>query len=143
MKPKIAVVVGATNGIGKGIACRLAQEGYQIIAVGRQKEGRKNEILQCLQECTNSGAASSESKGSSNNIKHEFRPCNAFELAQVKQCAQDIVRDNAAIDALVMTQGMVSERTYDICESCFFMNCPFVAYIILYAHMMHNAQLCI
>jgi len=112
MKPKTAVVVGATNGIGKGIACRLAQEGYQIIAVGRQKEGRKNEILQCLQECTNSGAASSESDRSSNNIKHEFRPCNAFKLAEVKQCAQDIVRDNAAIDALVMTQGMATIQKY-------------------------------
>ena len=140
MKPKTAVVVGATNGIGKGIACRLAQEGYQIIAVGRQKEGRKNEILQCLQECTNSGVASSESDGSSNNIKHEFRPCNAFELAQVKQCAQDIVRDNAAIDALVMTQGMVSEHMisanlvfYELSICC----------LHNIAHMMHNAQLCI
>ena len=86
-RPRTAVVVGATNGIGKGIACRLAQEGYQIIAVGRQREGRKEEVLNFLQQCTNSSSAGDPIK---KNIKHEFRPCNAFELKQVKQCAQDM-----------------------------------------------------
>ena len=93
-------------GIGKGIACRLAAEGFQIIAVGRQKEGREAEVLDYLQQCTNSGTSSTNS--SSSNIKHEFRPCNAFELSQVQQCSQDIVNDHRGIDALVMTQGMAT-----------------------------------
>ena len=103
-RPKTAVVVGATNGIGKAISCRLAQEGFRIIAVGRDKEGRESEVMGFLQQCS----------ANSNGIKHEFRPCNAFELSQVKRCAEDIVRDHGAvddrrgIDALVMTQGMVS-----------------------------------
>jgi len=94
-------------GIGKGIACRLASEGFQIIAVGRQKEGREAEVLDYLQQCTNSGI-SSNSSSSSNEIKHEFRPCNAFELSQVQQCSKDIVNDHKGIDALVMTQGMAT-----------------------------------
>lgn len=114
-RPKTAVVVGATNGIGKAISCRLAQEGFQIIAVGRAKEGRKSEVLDFLQKCS----AGSDKESSDAVIKHEFRPCNAFELSQVKQCAQDIVRDysggsdgNKGIDALVMTQGMATIQKF-------------------------------
>ena len=33
---KTAVVVGATNGIGKAISCHLAREGFNVIAVGRE-----------------------------------------------------------------------------------------------------------
>jgi len=98
-------------GIGKGIACRLASEGFQIIAVGRQKEGREAEVLDYLQQCTNSGKSSSSnysSSNSSNDIKHEFRPCNAFELSQVQKCSKEIVNDHKGIDALVMTQGMAT-----------------------------------
>jgi len=42
--PKRAVVVGATNGIGKAISCRLAADGFSVVAVGRSKEGRADEI---------------------------------------------------------------------------------------------------
>eukprot|EP00579_Thalassiosira_antarctica_P000142 CAMPEP_0201869250 /NCGR_PEP_ID=MMETSP0902-20130614/2832_1 /ASSEMBLY_ACC=CAM_ASM_000551 /TAXON_ID=420261 /ORGANISM="Thalassiosira antarctica, Strain CCMP982" /LENGTH=321 /DNA_ID=CAMNT_0048394721 /DNA_START=67 /DNA_END=1028 /DNA_ORIENTATION=+ len=114
-RPKTAVIIGATNGIGKAIACRLAQEGFQIIAVGRDKEGRKSEVLGFLEECSASnGGESKDDKECT--IKHEFRACNAFELAQVKTCAQDIVRDystdDKGIDALVMTQGMATIQNF-------------------------------
>merc|ERR1719203_1795305 len=108
--PRTAVVVGATNGIGKAIACRLAKEGFQIIAVGREnKEGnRKDEILKYLEQCSDSLA-----DGGGGAFQHEFRPCDAFELSQVKTCAQNIARDYSSdslrgIDALVMTQGMAT-----------------------------------
>jgi NAD(P)-dependent dehydrogenase (short-subunit alcohol dehydrogenase family) len=97
---KTAVVVGATNGIGKAIACRLAQEGFQVIAVGRDGPGRSDDVVKYLNDCT---------ALSSSTIKHEFRSCDAFDLVQVKSCALEIVRDNGdGIDALVMTQGMAT-----------------------------------
>jgi hypothetical protein len=51
---------------------------------------------------------------------HEFRPCDAFDLSQVKNCASDIARDHGGkdgnggggIDALVMTQGMATMQSY-------------------------------
>jgi hypothetical protein len=47
---------------------------------------------------------------------HEFRPCDAFDLSQVRECASDIVRDHGGsdggIDALVMTQGMATVQSF-------------------------------
>ena len=99
-KSKTAVVVGATNGIGKAISCRLAQEGFSVIAVGREKEGRSAEVLDFLGKCSSAGSGTSKD---CKEVSHEFHACDAFELAQVKTCAQDIVRDRKSIDALVMT----------------------------------------
>lgn len=99
--PKRAVVVGATNGIGKAISCRLAADGFSVVAVGRNKEGRAEEIIKNLTEC-------SKSKPDTTTTQHEFRPCDAFSLAQVKECASGIAKDHGQIDALVMTQGMAT-----------------------------------
>mmetsp|Transcript_19093 Transcript_19093/g.27188 ORF Transcript_19093/g.27188 Transcript_19093/m.27188 type:complete len:312 (-) Transcript_19093:1935-2870(-) len=102
--PKRAVVVGATNGIGKAISCRLASDGFSVIAVGRNKEGRAEEIIKNLTECSSASAKSNPDT----KTQHEFRPCDAFSLDQVKECASGIARDHSQIDALVMTQGMAT-----------------------------------
>lgn len=50
-KGPIALVTGATSGIGKGTACKLAKMGYRVIITGRRKE-RLDEIAQELRkEC--------------------------------------------------------------------------------------------
>jgi len=91
---KTAVVVGATNGIGQACAHRLAEAGFSIIAVGRDKPGRSESIISDL-----------NAKGGG---PHEFRACDAFSLKDVKECADGIVKDKKNIDALVMTQGMAT-----------------------------------
>ena len=80
------------SGIGKAIACRLARDGFNIVAVGRDKPGRREEMLAHLAACSQSDEA-----------RHEFRPCDAFSLAQVKACAEGVASDYAreGIDALV------------------------------------------
>ena len=95
---KKAVVVGSTNGIGKAISCRLAADGFSVIAVGRQKEGRAEEIVKNLTECSSQSQEAAK-------IQHEFRPCDAFSLVQVKECASGIVRDHSKIDALVVSRS--------------------------------------
>ncbi|KAL3826635.1 hypothetical protein ACHAXA_009076 [Cyclostephanos tholiformis] len=126
-RPRTAVVVGATNGIGKAISCHLAREGYQVIAVGRGGEGRRDEVLSFLEKCSaesKTAAAAAAAIPTSGDddpsppsippIGHEFRPCDAFDLSQVKTCASDIVRDRGGggIDALVMTQGMATVQSF-------------------------------
>ena len=44
MKKK-ALITGASDGIGKAFAKRLAKEGFQIIGVARNEEKLKNVIL--------------------------------------------------------------------------------------------------
>ncbi|NEM98340.1 SDR family NAD(P)-dependent oxidoreductase [Pontibacter burrus] len=48
---KIAVVTGATSGIGRATAVALAKQGYRIIATGRRKE-RLEELQQELEDTT-------------------------------------------------------------------------------------------
>lgn len=104
---KTAVVVGATNGIGKAISCHLAREGFNVIAVGRDKPGRRDEVLHHLLHCSTDTA-----DDGANTAKHEFLPCNAFELSQVKSTSEAILSSNECIDALIMTQGMATLQSF-------------------------------
>lgn len=104
MTPRRAVVVGATSGIGKACANRLAGAGFNVIAVGRDRPGRAEAVISELNEHSPSGMDASPS--------HEFRPCDAFSLGAVKECAEGIVRDHKQIDALVTTQGMATVQSF-------------------------------
>ena len=47
IKEKVAVVTGASSGIGEAIAKKLSQQGTSIVLVGRNEQ-RLNEIAQQL-----------------------------------------------------------------------------------------------
>ncbi len=47
VKEKVAVVTGASSGIGEAIAKKLSQQGASIVLVGRNEQ-RLNEIAQQL-----------------------------------------------------------------------------------------------
>ena len=47
LKEKVAVVTGASSGIGEAIAKKLSQQGTSIVLVGRNEQ-RLNEIAQQL-----------------------------------------------------------------------------------------------
>ena len=100
--PKIsgrtAVVVGAAGGIGQACAHRLAEAGFGVVAVGRNKPGRAEAVV-----------AELNAKGGG---PHEFRGCDAFSLTDVKDCADGIVQDKGSIDALVMSQGMATVQGF-------------------------------
>ena len=102
MAPHKAVVVGATNGIGKACALKLAGSGFHVIAVGRDRPGRAEAII----------AELNENSPDSSQGKHSFYPCDAFSLQDVKKCAEQIVKDHDSIDAAIMTQGMATLQSF-------------------------------
>mmetsp|Transcript_23397 Transcript_23397/g.29493 ORF Transcript_23397/g.29493 Transcript_23397/m.29493 type:complete len:346 (+) Transcript_23397:9-1046(+) len=115
---RVAVVVGATSGIGEACAHRLAENGYSVIAVGRQRPGRAESILKelksksenaisCLRD--NNGEGTDEDMGIPT---HEFFPCDAFSLAEVDNTAKLIMQKHNRIDALVLTQGMATTQGF-------------------------------
>jgi NAD(P)-dependent dehydrogenase (short-subunit alcohol dehydrogenase family) len=92
---RTAVVVGATSGIGEACAHRLAEQGFLVVAVGRDRPGRAEAVVAALKQ-----------KG--NDAEHEFYPCDAFSLRQVYETGQRIQAKHPNVDALVLTQGMAT-----------------------------------
>lgn len=100
---RTAVVVGATSGIGQAISHRLAEQGWKVVAVGRHREGRAEEIVATLDKCSSSTTPA----------EHLFVACDCFSLASVQTSTQEILSkcDNT-IDALVLTHGMATAQGF-------------------------------
>lgn len=92
---KRAVVVGATSGIGEGIALRLARANCQVTIVGRDLT-RGDAVLARLRNASSDDVAKSS---------HRFERLDASLIAQCRKFARDFV---GPIDLLVMTQGIGS-----------------------------------
>lgn len=102
--------MGATSGIGEGIAHRLAEQGWQVIAVGRHREGRAEQIVETLNQL--SPPVSSSDGADSPPPQHSFVACDCFSLKSVKTCANEILEKHSTIDALAMTQGMATTQGF-------------------------------
>ena len=121
-RQRTAVVVGATSGIGEACARRLAEQGFLVIAVGRDRPGRAEAVVAALTEAStesakslaaaDSGLSPSSNKSDHSAPAHEFYACDAFSLKSVQETAQKIQAKHPKIDALVMTQGMATTQGF-------------------------------
>jgi NAD(P)-dependent dehydrogenase (short-subunit alcohol dehydrogenase family) len=93
---RVAVVVGATSGIGAAVARRLAQADYTVIAVGR--------------DATRGAALVADCAAASSGNAHQFVACDAALLGAggVRDCAAAIAAKYPRVDALVLSQGIAS-----------------------------------
>ncbi len=115
---RTAVVIAATSGIGRACANRLAEQGYTVIAIGRDRPGRAASVVQELQSKSRESSANVTSNGDGNGDgdtedslpKHEFHPCDAFSLAAVKKLTEQISSKHDSIDVLVLSQGMATTQ---------------------------------
>lgn len=61
LSSKISVVAGGSQGIGAGIAVRLARAGCSVVVIGRSKDRLQQVVEQCKAASTSSGSNSNAS----------------------------------------------------------------------------------
>lgn len=86
---KVALVTGATYGIGRAAAISLAHRGYRIIVVGRDA----NRGVRVVDELESVGAGG------------EFLPCDLLDLAAVRRLAREVSERHRRLDMLLNNAG--------------------------------------
>ena len=88
---QVAVVTGASSGVGQAVAVKLAQLGWQVAAVAR----REGELRRTADLAAKAGA------------KHpvSLHPCDIADSAAVNAMATDVLARQGAVHALVNSAG--------------------------------------
>jgi len=91
LKDKIAIVTGAGQGIGKGVATRLAQEGAHVVIAEYNAE-KAQAVAQELQAL---------------GVQSLAYPIDIGDTAQIEQMVVDVVKAFGRIDILVNNAGVL------------------------------------
>ena len=97
LKSKVAIVTGASRGIGKAISKKLASEGSNIALVARSEKDLEN--------------VKSEIQSESNEIKCEYFICDTRFDDQVKKMITDVFSLFGSVDILVNCAAMPASGT--------------------------------
>ena len=100
----VALITGASKGIGKGIAIGLARSGYQTILTGRNEE----DLQQVVQEILSEG-----------NIKPDYYRVDIRDSNMVIKMVEDVVDRHSRIDVLVNNAGIHFKGTLELPEEDF------------------------
>ncbi len=92
---KIAVVTGASRGIGRSIAASLAREGAEVIVNYISSEQKANEVVQTIKAAGGKAAAVQ---------------CNISDPVQSKDFYANIIKDYGTIDILVNNAGITKDN---------------------------------
>ena len=98
MKDKIAMIAGASRGIGKVVAENLAGQNYHVILVSRSKEAL-GKVQQAIK--ANGGQAS-------------VYALDVSQAKEVKACVEDVIHRFGQIDVLFNNAGIFHMGTTDI-----------------------------
>jgi NAD(P)-dependent dehydrogenase (short-subunit alcohol dehydrogenase family) len=93
---KVAVISGASSGIGKETAKALASQGWRVIAIGRDP--------------TRSAAAAEEIRAVSSGAQVEMIKADLSLMAEAARAARDIASRTDRIDVLVNNAGGIPAR---------------------------------
>jgi len=91
LKNKVAVVTGASDGIGKEISLKLAKDGARLALVSRNKE----KLEEVVKECMGLGSPDARSY-----------PCDLRNPEQIKQVVSQTMSDFGGIDVLINNAGI-------------------------------------
>ena len=101
---KVALVTGATRGIGKAIAIGLAETGYQVVLTGR----KQSDLEKVAQEL--------RSNNSPNPLTFQLDITNSL---QISETVSKIVEETGRIDVLVNNAGIFFDGSLSLSEEQF------------------------
>ena len=96
MKNKIALITGATAGIGKETALGIAKTGAKVVLIGRSK-AKCEEVAE-------------EIKRATNNENIEFLVADLFSLAEIRQVADEFKAKYDRLEILVNNAGAIFDK---------------------------------
>ncbi len=94
LEGKVALITGATRGIGRAIATKFAEQGANIVFTYRQKNGTAEEVENCI------GALGVKCKGYA---------ADAADYAATEEIVKQVVADFGRIDILVNNAGITKD----------------------------------
>lgn len=95
LKGKVALVTGASRGIGREIALTLAREGAYVVVNYCGSKAAAEEVLSFMQEEGGNG---------------EVYQCNVGEFEAVKEMIDSIVTRNGTIDIIINNAGITKDN---------------------------------
>jgi NADP-dependent 3-hydroxy acid dehydrogenase YdfG len=91
IKDKVAIVTGASDGLGKQVALKLAKEGVNLALVARNEE-RLNEVKN---NCLEFGSP-----------KVNVYPCDISDSQKIKETVSKVITDFGSVDILLNIAGI-------------------------------------
>ena len=91
LKNKVVVVTGASDGIGKQIALRLAKENVKLVLIARNKQ----KLSAVAAEALKLGA-----------ISADIYPCDMKDSSLLEKTIESIISDLGAVDVLINNAGI-------------------------------------
>ena len=93
IEKRVAFVTGASRGIGKGIALRLARDGRHVVLVSRS-EGPLSEVKAAIEEAGGSAT---------------IRAVDVGDAAALRQCVEGVADELGRLDILVNNAGITRD----------------------------------
>ena len=94
-KDKVAVVTGASRGIGRAIALRLAKGGAKVVVNYAGSEGAANEVVEAIK--------------SEGGEAYSYQ-CNVASYAEVEAMINDTIEKYGRVDVLVNNAGVTKDN---------------------------------
>ena len=93
LKNKVAIVTGASQGIGKEISLSLAKNGANVICVSRNEEALKS-VIRNIKKFKGEGS---------------YAICDVTNIKNVQKIVEEIILNHSNIDILVNNAGITQD----------------------------------
>jgi NAD(P)-dependent dehydrogenase (short-subunit alcohol dehydrogenase family) len=103
LKSKVAVITGASKGIGREIALGLAKDGYHLVMISRSDD-LLNELIDEVYACTPEDVS----------VSHSIYALDVTNNEEVKNTIMDIIEKYGRIDILVNCAGIYYSGTFNL-----------------------------